>query len=73
MKHSSFIHPAEHDALNHRSFINLKDYLNGAVVTPNPYASIDEFLDETWNLAAPESAVVPQPEIGVPQSSPAGI
>ena len=32
------------------SFMSLKDYLAADNVSTNPYASIDDFLDETWNL-----------------------
>ena len=31
------------------SFMSLKDYLVGDT-SPNPYASIDDFLDENWGV-----------------------
>lgn len=32
------------------SLVSLKDFLVGQNDSPNPYASIDNFLDDTWNL-----------------------
>lgn len=40
------------------SFVSIKDYFVGEDNSKNPYASIDDFLDETWNLYA-----LPQGEI----------
>ena len=39
------------DNLKPGSFMSFKDYLAADNVSTNPYASIDDFLDETWNLA----------------------
>ena len=38
------------DNLKSGAFMSLKDYLAADDVSTNPYASIDDFLDETWNL-----------------------
>ena len=52
------------DALKPGSFMSFKDYLAAEDVSTNPYASIDDFLDETWNLNSSSlgeaSATLPQ-------------
>ena len=32
------------------SLVTLKEFLVGQDDSPNPYASIDNFLDDTWNV-----------------------
>ncbi len=34
-------------------FINVKSYVDGLQLSTNPYASIDDFLDDTWNVSGP--------------------
>jgi hypothetical protein len=38
------------DPLEPALFVSLKDYFVGEEQAPNPYASIDDFLDEIWNV-----------------------
>ena len=55
MKDHSYDLTQSNSSLRSGSLVSLKDYFVGDDHSPNPYASIDDFLDETWSLDAASS------------------
>lgn len=67
MKHLSNESTQPPVTLETDSFVSLKDYLGREEASTNPYASIDDFLDDTWNLNLTST---PESQASIHQSNP---